>query len=201
MNKVYLVGRGGVHGNKEIFIENEIIIGRDASICQLVYPSSEKTISSVHCKVQYLNGQVLVTDMGSTNGTFLDTGVRLAPHTPQALQSGQGFYLGDKTNAFAIRVQEDYDADAYSKPASSGKGFSITSMILGILSIVLLFNSFLSIACGVVGLVFGSLALVKRKPARGMALTGFICSIVGIAITLVIIILGIMGLAALSSLF
>ena len=201
MSKVYLVGRGGIHGNKEIFIENEIILGRDAAVCQLVYPSSANIISSVHCKVQYLNGQVLVTDMGSTNGTFLDTGVRLAPHVAQALQSGQGFYLGDKTNAFAIRIQEEYDEE-YSAPTSSGgKGFSITSMVLGILSIVFLFNSLLSIVCGVVGLVFGALALVKRKPGRGMALPGFICSIVGIGITLLIIILGLMGLAALSSLF
>lgn len=107
MKRVYLVGRSGIHGNKELPVESEIIIGRDAAVCQLVYPSSERNISSVHCKVSNINGTVQITDMGSTNGTFLDTGVRLAPHAGQVLQSGQGFYLADRNNAFAIRVQDD----------------------------------------------------------------------------------------------
>ncbi len=107
MKKVYLVGRSGIHGNKELPVENEIIIGRDAAVCQLVYPSSERGISSVHCKVSNINGTVQITDLGSTNGTFLDTGVRLAPQAGQVLQSGQGFYLADRGNSFAIRIQDD----------------------------------------------------------------------------------------------
>ena len=178
-----------------LFVENEILIGRDASVCQLVYPSGDRTISSVHCKVQCVNGMVQITDMGSTNGTFLDTGARLAPHTPQTMQSGQGFYLGDKSNSFAIRVQEDVREEVLAEqatPQKGGKGFSITSMVLGIVSICLAFSVFLGLACGIVGLVFGAFALCTRKNGRGMALAGFICSIVGISIPLLTIILGLL---------
>jgi hypothetical protein len=196
MKKVYLVGRSGVHGNKELLVENEILLGRDASVCQLVYPGTEKGISSVHCKIQNINGTVQLTDMGSTNGTFLDTGVRLAPHSSQTLQSGQGFYLGDKMNSFAIRVQSDEGTvnNGTRNVAKGGsKAFSITSMVLGIVGLCLCFTMVIPIICGIVGVVFGAYALYTHKNGRGMAIAGFICSIVAIAIPLFILLIGLIA--------
>lgn len=192
MKKVYLVGRSGIHGNKEWLVENELILGRDASVCQLVYPNSERGVSSVHCKVQSINGMVQVTDMGSTNGTFLDTGVRLAPHTPQMLQSGQGFYLGDKMNSFAVRIQDDTAMEgslSVEQRPTGGKVFSITSMVLGIVSVCLFFTYVVPIICGTVGVVFGAYALYTKKNGRGMAIAGLICSIIGIAIPLLMLLM------------
>ncbi|MDD6658422.1 MAG: FHA domain-containing protein [Lachnospiraceae bacterium] len=204
MKKVYLVGRSGIHGNKELLVENEILIGRDASVCQLVYPSNEKGISSVHCKVQNINGAVQLTDMGSTNGTYLDTGVRLAPHSSQSLQSGQGFYLGDKNNSFAIRVQNDEKAYEANKGTGSNsakggsKAFSITSMVLGIVGSALIFLMdfipvIISIICGIVGVVFGAYALYSKRNGKGMAIAGFVCSIVAIAVPLLILLVELVG--------
>lgn len=190
MKKVYLVGRSGIHGNKEWLVENELILGRDASVCQIVYPNTERGISSVHCKVQNINDMIQVTDMGSTNGTFLDTGVRLAQHTPQMLQSGQGFYLGDKMNSFAVRVQDDTamggNSTAEQRPAG-GKGFSITSMILGIVSICFFFTYIIPFICGTVGIIFGAYVLYTKKNGRGMAIAGLICSSVGIVLSLLML--------------
>lgn len=195
MRKVYLVGRSGIHGNKEILVENEILMGRDAAVCQLVYPSSDRGISSVHCKIQNVNGAVQITDMGSTNGTFLDTGVRLAPHAPQVLQSGQGFYLGDKMNTFAVRVQDDTVTSSQStKPATQkGKAFSITSLVLGIVALCLCFSVAIPLICGTIGIVFGAIALCTKRSGRGMAIAGFICSIVAIAIPLLILLVRVIG--------
>ncbi len=198
MKKVYLIGRSGIHGNKELPVENEIIIGRDASICQLVYPAANKNISSVHCKIQQIGGNVQLTDMGSTNGTFLDTGVRLAPHSPQTLQNGQGFYLADRGDSFAVRIQESgnegyrapQEAAAPVRKQKGSKAFAVTSMVVGIISLVLsLLVPIVSLICGIIGIVFGSIALYQNRPGRKMAIAGLVCSIIGVAVVFLVIVL------------
>lgn len=195
MKKVYLVGRSGIYRNRELSVENEIIIGRDATVCQLVYPSNNREISSVHCKVQNINGNVQLKDMGSTNGTFLDTGVRLAPHISQVLQSGQSFYLADRGNSFAICIQDNTVSNPVSTQSgkmmindtlSGTKAFSITALVLGIVGLVFLFTVVIPIITGTVGTVFGSYALYTKKRGWGMAIAGLICSIISIAMPLVI---------------
>lgn len=79
--------------------------------------------------------------------------------------------------------------------SEGGKGLAIASMVLGILSIVLSCTWFGLIA-GIVGLI---LAIVYNKGngTCGMSKAGLICSIIGIILFVVIIILGVLGLAAL----
>ncbi len=81
----YLLGTCGNYNRQKIPIKEEIIMGRDSGVCQLVFGASESEISGVHCKIQNIDGVIQVTDMGSTNGTFLETGVRLKPYEPQML--------------------------------------------------------------------------------------------------------------------
>lgn len=202
MSRAYLIGRSGIHGNKELPIEPEIIIGRDASVCQLVYPNQEGRVSSVHCKIQSFNGMVQLTDLGSTNGTFLDSGVRLNPHTTQTLQSGQGFYIADRSNSFVVRVQQDYvytpdnGGSAGSYDGTSGTmGFSIASMVLGIVGILLSATFFLALILGIVGIVFGAYAIGTRKRGRKMAIAGLVCSIIAVALPIILVVA---GLAAIS---
>lgn len=105
MKKITLIGRTGVHSSAEMPVSQEILMGRDAKVCQLVYPSTERTISSVHCKLQVINEEVYLTDMNSTNGTFLENGTKLIPQSPVRIMNGQGFYLGNSNNAFVIKEQ------------------------------------------------------------------------------------------------
>ena len=107
MQRIWLVGRSGIYLNAEFEIENEIIIGRDANMCQLVYPETMGEISGVHCKIQNINGSVCLIDLDSTNGTFLLDGTRLLPDMPRTLESGQGFYLCSRDNAFDIIIKDD----------------------------------------------------------------------------------------------
>ena len=51
------------------------------------------TVSSRHAKIEAAPGVLLVTDIGSSNGTFLN-GVRLTPQVPTALRSGDRLRLG-----------------------------------------------------------------------------------------------------------
>lgn len=104
MQKVRLAGRSGIFEDMEIEVEQEIIIGRNADACQLAYPATARGISRIHCKIQNAENGVFLTDLGSTNGTFLADGTRLLPDKPQMLPDGQGFYLGSRENGFDILI-------------------------------------------------------------------------------------------------
>lgn len=74
------------------------------------------------------------------------------------------------------------------------KGLSIASMILGIVSIVFCFKSFISITSGVLAIIFGLKG--KKMGGKGMAKAGFITGIVGLSIQAIAILAGvILGLA------
>jgi len=105
--EIFLRGAAGVYRGKELQINEAIVIGRDPAFCQLVYPASASTISGVHCKIQNVNGMAEITDMGSTNGTFLDSGIRLVANKPYSLRDGEGFYLGDRSESFRITARDE----------------------------------------------------------------------------------------------
>lgn len=101
-------------------------------------------------------------------------------------QPNQGFSQGGFTQAnggYSQPVQGGNFSQSTGSIAESN-AFSITGMILGILSIVCCCCSCrgipLSILLAVAGLVFSIIALVKHCPGRGMAIAGVICSSVGL---------------------
>lgn len=70
----------------------------------------------------------------------------------------------------------------YQPPLLPGRGLGIASMVLGIVDLVLLFvwfiSWFISIPCGILGLIFGIMAAKKASDAglhNGMATAGIIC--------------------------
>jgi hypothetical protein len=192
MNK-YLQGNSGTFSDQEIPVEDEVIMGRDASICQLVFPASESGISGVHCKLQNIDGTCWqLTDMGSTNGTFLDSGVRLAPYEPQQLSDGQRFYLGDRENTFTVGVEgavsytsEDVDViqQDNSKKSFSGIGISIAALVLGILAVISGIASifydlalYIAFVFAIIGTGLGAVSLAIHFKGKYMALSGTVCS-------------------------
>ena len=60
---------------------------------------------------------------------------------------------------------------------------AVASLVLGIVSIVF---SFIGLIPGIVGLILGIVA--KKKAPSGMATAGLVCSIIGVAMTLLVII-------------
>ncbi len=81
------------------------------------------------------------------------------------------------------------------KNGTNGK--ATTAMILGIVSILTVIIPFIGIILGVVGLIFGILGRkeIKRFNQEGnkMAVAGIICSVIGILLPIVLIVLTLMA--------
>lgn len=80
----------------------------------------------------------------------------------------------------SMQGSDNSDAEKY-------RGFSIASMVCGILSLILIWIPLLCIILGVLGIVFGVICK-KNMPAdaRGMATAGFVCGIISISLLLVV---------------
>lgn len=66
-----------------------------------------------------------------------------------------------------------------------GTGFAVTSMILGILAVLLSFVPFLNIGLwplAILAIVFSGIALAKKYPGRGMAITGLVTALASIVV-------------------
>jgi len=57
------------------------------------YGGVDKGVSRLHCQLEYEDDQIIVTDLGSTNGTFV-AGKRLEPHKPHKMERGTEFVVG-----------------------------------------------------------------------------------------------------------
>jgi len=91
---------GYLNGRVYQISENGITIGREADNT-IRYPVQTPGISRHHVRLYWNNGQLMLVDLGSSNGTFMKTG-RLAAQQPVPLNPGDVFYLGEKLNAFEI---------------------------------------------------------------------------------------------------
>lgn len=69
---------------------------------------------------------------------------------------------------------------------NESKGLSIASMVLGIVSVVTLCVSYVSIACAVLAIIFGIIG--RKKGGKGMAITGLILGIITLSIDILIIV-------------
>jgi len=57
------------------------------------YGAIERGVSRVHCKLEFKDSQVIVTDLGSANGTYV-SGVRLDSGQSYTLKKGEELTLG-----------------------------------------------------------------------------------------------------------
>jgi len=94
-----LVGPGG---QSTPIPASGLVIGRDPSQCTLCLPGETKGVSRRHCQVTIADGALLLTDLGSSYGTFT-AGQRLEPNRPVPLSPGGSFYLGDATITFRVQ--------------------------------------------------------------------------------------------------
>ncbi|SDH90214.1 protein of unknown function [Alteribacillus persepolensis] len=84
---------------------------------------------------------------------------------------------------------------------ASVNGKAITSLVLGIVSLVMVFLFVvISPILSIVGLVFGIIALkeIKRteQNGRGLAIAGNICSVVGLILSVIIIVFLVIGIVS-----
>lgn len=90
------------------------------------------------------------------------------------------------------------------QPQPSGsKGLAITALILGIVAIVFAFIpvvNFFSYAPAAVAIILGIIVLAKKKPGKGMGLTGLILGGASIVIAIIVTIVSVVALSSLSEL-
>lgn len=100
-----LIGVAGRYAGQAYLIAPQgIIMGRDPNVCSFVFDGSTNGISRNHCKIQYnpQTGLFVLTDIGSSYGTFLGNGTRLASGQPVALRPKEQFYLADRSCMFMV---------------------------------------------------------------------------------------------------
>lgn len=85
--------------------EAGVMIGREPVNCKIVVPKTQTAVSRTHCLVTYnpMSGMFVLSDRGSTHGTFLANGKKVSPSVPEALRSGDRFYLATPSNTFEVR--------------------------------------------------------------------------------------------------
>lgn len=76
-------------------------LGRAPSRCEIVLDQQYNMVSGVHCRIQFYDQYATVTDLNSTNGTYVN-GTRLTPGQPVTVQNGAAIYLASSACAFQI---------------------------------------------------------------------------------------------------
>lgn len=95
-------GHSGAFAGRRFAINGQVRIGRDPGGNDLVYPDGTPGISGRHCVISLSGGQVTLTDLGSSYGTFLSGGQKLTPNQPVTLRVGDRFCLGSEKESFVV---------------------------------------------------------------------------------------------------
>ncbi|MDR2570307.1 MAG: FHA domain-containing protein [Oscillospiraceae bacterium] len=104
-SSISLTGMSGMYAGSTLPLapNDELIIGRDNSLCNLIIEQNAEKVSRKHCGIMFdaARGVYQVTDY-SSNGTFIDGGNRLAANMPTTLQKGTSIALGSRENRFRL---------------------------------------------------------------------------------------------------
>lgn len=95
---IYIV-KGPMQGRKWQ-LSGSLVIGRDPA-GDIVFPASTEGISRNHCRVDVRGGKVVLTDLGSTYGTYVD-GRKLNPQESKVISQNTVFSLGSHEVQLAL---------------------------------------------------------------------------------------------------
>lgn len=95
-------GVSGYFAGKRYAVSGTVRLGRDPQLNQLVYPQNIKGISRVHCELMVVDGKLYLKDAGSSYGTYLGGGQRLAANQAVELKPGDRFSLASDQESFVI---------------------------------------------------------------------------------------------------
>ena len=97
--------KAGAFVGKRFSLENSVRIGRDPGKNDLVFPANTQGVSGVHCVLMVDGNTVWLKDLGSTYGTYIAGGRRLAANEAVQLHMGDQFWLGSEKELFVIAPQ------------------------------------------------------------------------------------------------
>ena len=95
---------GKYSGQSFDLLKGKVVIGRDPATCNIVFDKNTPGISGRHCQVVYDPNEdcFIITDLGSSYGTFLGNGKKLTANVAEKLSIGDTFYLCDNANRFVV---------------------------------------------------------------------------------------------------
>ena len=100
-----LLGVTGKYAGQHFdLLTGKVVLGRDPAACNIVFDRDTPGISGRHCQIAYDRNQdcFVITDLGSTYGTFLGNGKKLTASVPEKIYAGDTFYLADNANRFVV---------------------------------------------------------------------------------------------------
>lgn len=97
-----ITGIKGVMAGRSFPVSGSAVIGRNPEKCSICFPVNTQGISGLHCEIRRNGSGYEIIDRGSSCGTFLGSGQKLAENVPTALPSGMYFYLGSTEQLFQI---------------------------------------------------------------------------------------------------
>lgn len=97
----------GAFAGKRFSLSPQVRMGRDPTKNDLVFPDGTQGVSGVHCVLIYdaAAGSLYIKDLGSTFGTFVNGGKRLAPSQAMPLKVGDRFSLGSERESFMVTLK------------------------------------------------------------------------------------------------
>ena len=135
-------GLSGVHQGQTIPVNGSVVFGRNPQSCTVVFPDKTKGISRLHCKVDAGSNGCIITDLGSTYGTFVN-GRKLPANVPTPINNGDSFYVGDQSNMFAIAGTGSINHEAGKRSSTSNRArvkvIGVIAACLVVLAAVLFF--------------------------------------------------------------
>jgi hypothetical protein len=99
--------QAGPRSGEEIAVRSPVLTLGQGSQNDIVL--ADDSVSTTHARLEYAAGSWLLTDLGSTNGTYVE-GTRLAPNTPTPLAYGSQVRFGGLRLAFQAVAAADPDA-------------------------------------------------------------------------------------------
>lgn len=193
----------------------EVVLGKDPSVCGIVFNMSNTEISRKHVGITYdaIRNQYRIVDY-SSNGTWAG-GQKLIKGTENYFPDGTIIELAGRKNVLQLGGNFGYQQMQQTKsqvhqqtinqinqqfqqpnPSSSGKGLAVASMVLGIISVVLgCCVPVITFFTAVLGIIFGAIALKKKSLGKGMAIAGLICSIISLIPAALVLVSGVGAIA------
>ena len=95
------------HRNRKVQLGAEPVVAGRSPKCSIIYRDDTPGVSGTHCSVAWdaAKHTFIVKDLGSSYGTYLESGMRLEPNREYLLKPGESVYLGDKTNTLRMEVE------------------------------------------------------------------------------------------------
>ena len=97
-----IIGVAGPHKDMIFSCDRRLVLGRSAKACNIVFAEDTPGISKVHCEILPTEEGLLIRDLDSTYGSFLEKGRRIGREEPILLKREDAFFLANTDVMFRV---------------------------------------------------------------------------------------------------